>query len=138
MSSPNNPKDQNNLMFAVALSILVLMGWQYFFARPEIQHQQAQQEFNKKLEAQNKGTSSSESPPNVANAPAVQTPSTETPAVGQQSTAAPLSREEALKSSARVQIRRRLSKAPSILTAAASTISCCRNITTPLTPIART
>jgi YidC/Oxa1 family membrane protein insertase len=91
-------------MFAVALSILVLMGWQYFFARPEIQHQQAQQEFNKKLEAQNKGASSSESPPNVANAPAVPTPSTEAPAVGQKSTAPPLSREEALKSSARVQI----------------------------------
>ena len=66
MTSPRDPKDQNNLIFAVALSILVLMGWQYFFARPEIQHEQARQEFNKQLDAQNKGKTSSQSPPNVA------------------------------------------------------------------------
>ena len=101
MNSPKDPKDQNNLIFAVALSILVLMGWQYFFARPEIQHEQARQDFNKQIEAQNKGTGSSENPPNVANAPS--SPA-EAPKVGQQPAVKTLSREEALKSSARVRI----------------------------------
>jgi YidC/Oxa1 family membrane protein insertase len=103
MTSPKDPKDQNNLIFAVALSILVLMGWQYFFARPEIQHEQARQNFNKKIEAQNRGTSSSENPPNVASAPSASSP-VEAPGVGQQPAAKPLSREDALTSSPRVKI----------------------------------
>jgi YidC/Oxa1 family membrane protein insertase len=104
MKSPNDPKDQNNLMFAVALSIAVLMGWQYFFARPQIQHEQARQEFNKKLEAQKDGTSSSEAPPSVANAP-IASPSANVPAAGQQTpTATSLTRDETLKASPRVPI----------------------------------
>ncbi|HVZ05626.1 membrane protein insertase YidC [Hyphomicrobium sp.] len=102
MNSPKDPKDQNNLIFAVALSILVLMGWQYFFARPEIQHEQAKQEFNKQLDAQNKTTSSSGNPPNVANTPIASSPAA-VPNAGQQA-ATPLSREEALKGSPRVTI----------------------------------
>ena len=101
MKSPN---DQNNLMFAIALSIAVLMGWQYFFARPQIQHEQARQEFTKKLEAQRNGTSSSEAPPSVANAP-VASPSADVPAAGQQAaTATPQSRDETLKASPRIEI----------------------------------
>jgi YidC/Oxa1 family membrane protein insertase len=103
MTSPRDPKDQNNLIFAVALSILVLMGWQYFFARPEIQHQQARQEFNKQIDAQNKGATSSENPPNVANTHNAPSPA-EMPGVGQKPAVKPLSREEALKLSARVRI----------------------------------
>jgi YidC/Oxa1 family membrane protein insertase len=102
MTSPRDPKDQNNLIFAVALSILVLMGWQYFFARPELQQEHARQEFNKKIEAQNK-EAAPESPPNVGNAP-IAPPSSETPAGTQPQAAAPVSREDALKSSPRIQI----------------------------------
>jgi YidC/Oxa1 family membrane protein insertase len=105
MSSPSDPKDQNNLIFAVALSILVLMAWQYFFARPQIQHEQARQEFNKQLDAQNKGTSTSESPPNVANAPVAAPSGAAVPVSGQQSSATPaMSRDEILKASPRIQI----------------------------------
>lgn len=104
MSSPNDPKDQNNLIFAVVLSILVLMGWQYFFARPQIQHEQARQEFNKELDAQNKGTSTSEVPPNVANAPVAPPSATVPGASGQAQPVKVLSREEILKESPRVQI----------------------------------
>jgi YidC/Oxa1 family membrane protein insertase len=103
MNSPNDPKDQNNLMFAVVLSIAVLMAWQYFFARPQVQQEQARQEFNKQIEAQKSGTSPSEGPPSVANAP-VAAPSAEIPAAGQPPAAAPLSRDETLKASPRVQI----------------------------------
>ncbi len=37
MSSPNEPQDQNNLIYAIILSVMVLMGWQYFFAKPQVQ-----------------------------------------------------------------------------------------------------
>jgi len=102
MTSPREPKDQNNLMFAVALSILVLMGWQYFFARPELQQEHARQEFNKKIDAQNKeGTR--ETPPNVASTP-IAPPSTDTPTGAQSPATATLSREAALQGSSRLRI----------------------------------
>ena len=41
MTSPNSPQDQNNLMLAVILSLLVLVGWQYFFASPMVKEEQA-------------------------------------------------------------------------------------------------
>jgi YidC/Oxa1 family membrane protein insertase len=103
MNSPNDPKDQTNLMVAVALSILVLIAWQYFFARPQIQQEQARQEFNRELEAQRSGTSKPESPPNVANAP-VATPSAGVPGAATQPSAAPLTRQEALASSPRLKV----------------------------------
>ncbi|MBA2126291.1 membrane protein insertase YidC [Hyphomicrobium methylovorum] len=104
MSAPNDPKDHNNLMFAVALSILFLMGWQYFFARPQIEQEQARQEYSRKLDAQNKGTESSGNPPNVANTP-VAPPTTDMPQVNQSAApAAPVSRDEALKASPRIAI----------------------------------
>ncbi|MBS0238657.1 MAG: membrane protein insertase YidC [Proteobacteria bacterium] len=104
MSSPNDPKDQNNLILAVVLSILVLMGWQYFFARPQIQHEQARQEFNKEIDAQNKGTSNTEAPPNVANAPVAPPAATVPGASGQPQPAKALTRDEILKESPRIQI----------------------------------
>ena len=55
MASPNNPQDQNNLMFAVILSLVVLMGWQYFFAAPKMREEQARKEFSKEVEAQRSG-----------------------------------------------------------------------------------
>lgn len=102
MTSPREPKDQNNLMFAVALSILVLMGWQYFFARPELQHEQARQEFNKKIDAQNK-QATPDNPPNVASTP-IAPPSTDTPTGAHPPAAAIVSREVALQSSPRLKI----------------------------------
>ncbi|HML31139.1 MAG TPA: membrane protein insertase YidC, partial [Hyphomicrobium sp.] len=104
MSSPSDPKDQTNLIIAVVLSFLVLMGWQYFFAAPQIKHEQAKQAYTKQLDAQNKGTATSESAPNVANAPVAE-PSANPPVNAQQGTAEPLkSREEILKMTPRVLI----------------------------------
>src|SRR5262245_17182807 len=106
MSSPSDPKDQNNLIIAVVLSILVLMGWQYFFAAPQIKHEQARQEFNKQLDAQNAGKATSENPPNVSYAPAsnapIAPPSSAVPVGGQQGApATTASREDILKSTPR-------------------------------------
>ncbi len=102
MNSQNDPNDQNNLLFAIILSLAVLMGWQYFFARPQLQQDQARKEFSKELEAQRSGAST-QGPPGVANAP-VAVPSATVPAAGQAAPAA-LSREEALKASPRLPIR---------------------------------
>ncbi len=106
MSSPSDPKDQTNLIIAVVLSFLVLMGWQYFFAAPQIKHEQARQEFNKQLDAQNAGKATSENPPNVSNGPvAPSSSSSNVPVSGQQSASAPaMSREDILKSTPRVTI----------------------------------
>jgi YidC/Oxa1 family membrane protein insertase len=90
-------------MFAVALSILVLLAWQYFFAGPQIHQEQARQEYSKKLDAENKTTNPVENPPNVANAPAA-APSANVPDINQHPAAASLTREEALKESPRVPI----------------------------------
>ncbi|MET0408029.1 MAG: membrane protein insertase YidC [Hyphomicrobium sp.] len=103
MSSPSDPKDQNNLIIAVVLSFLVLMGWQYFFAAPQIKHEQARQEFNKELDAQNTGKATAESPPNVANGP-IAAPAANVPGSTQQEPSLPKTREEILKSSPRVAI----------------------------------
>jgi YidC/Oxa1 family membrane protein insertase len=103
MSSPSDPKDQNNLIIAVVLSMLVLMGWQYFFAAPQIKHEQQKQEFNKQLDAQNKGNATSESPPNVANAPVAQS-SADAPAGGQRPAEQVQPRDVLLKATPRVAI----------------------------------
>lgn len=41
MKSPNDPQDHKNLMIAIILSLAVLLGWQYFFAMPELREEQA-------------------------------------------------------------------------------------------------
>ena len=37
-------KDHKNTILAIVLSLIVIIGWEYFFARPEVQQQQAQQQ----------------------------------------------------------------------------------------------
>ena len=103
MTSQNDPRDQNNLLFAIILSLAVLMGWQYFFAKPQIQQEQARKEFNKELDAQRSGASTS-GPPGVGVATSpVAAPSNAIPAAGQPAAAA-MSREDALKASPRLPI----------------------------------
>jgi YidC/Oxa1 family membrane protein insertase len=106
MSSPSDPKDQNNLIIAVVLSMLVLMGWQYFFAAPQIKHEQAKQDYSKQIDAQKNGAPQGQNPPSVANAPPVAAPSTDASVPAAQPSAAmpARSREEILKSSPRVAI----------------------------------
>src|SRR5580693_2862775 len=37
-------KDHKNTILAIVLSLIVIIGWEYFFARPELQQQAQQQE----------------------------------------------------------------------------------------------
>lgn len=100
MTSPNDNKDQNNLLYAIILSLLVLMGWQYFVAGPASQQEQARRDHAKQVAAQQKG----EQPagvPGVASTPAPNAAQSQNPTV----TPAPLSRDEALKQSPRVAVR---------------------------------
>ncbi len=102
MNSQNDPKDQNNLLFAIILSLAVLMGWQYFFAQPKLRQEQARKEFTKGLEAQKSGDGS-QGPPSVAAAP-VAPPLAGAPTTPGQAPLAPMSREEALKAAPRIAI----------------------------------
>jgi YidC/Oxa1 family membrane protein insertase len=105
MSLQNDPKDQNNMMLAIVLSLAVLLGWQYFFAQPQIEQERARQEFAKTLEAQRAGE--------AGTAPGVATPDGAVP-VAQPSGAAPnvpaiattqeVPRDQALAASPRVPI----------------------------------
>ena len=101
MNRQNDPQDQNNLMFAVILSLMVLMGWQYFFAAPKIRQEQARKEFTKEAETQRTG-GQTQGVPGVA-APVAE-PAATTP-TATQSPQAPVSRDEALKVSPRLAIK---------------------------------
>ena len=102
MNSQNDPKDQNNLMTAVILSLAVMLGWQYFFAQPKLREEQARQQIARELEAQRKG-SPQQGLPSVATPPVAQPGATAPPVAGQPAQA-PVSRDEALKGSQRVTI----------------------------------
>ncbi len=107
MNSQNDPKDQNNLLYAIVLSLAVLLGWQYFFARPMVQQEQARKDFQKSLDAQKSGDQAGipqTGIPNVATAP-IAAPSASTPVGSGQPAAAAVSRDDALKASPRLPIR---------------------------------
>ena len=104
MASPNNPQDQNNLMFAVILSLFVLMAWQYFFAAPKIRDEKARQEFSKEVEAQRSGAQT-QGPPGVGSTPGPVAPPAGAPTAAGQPVTAPITREEALKLSPRIAIK---------------------------------
>jgi YidC/Oxa1 family membrane protein insertase len=36
--------EHKNTILAIVLSLIVVVGWEYFFAKPELQQQQAQQQ----------------------------------------------------------------------------------------------
>lgn len=108
MNSQNDPKDQNNLLYAIILSLAVLLGWQYFFARQMVQQEQARKEQQlKSAEAQRAGEA--QGPPGVAApttaAPPIAAPSASTPVGAGGATQTSASRDDALKASPRIAIR---------------------------------
>jgi YidC/Oxa1 family membrane protein insertase len=99
----NSNHDQRNLLFAVILSFAVLLGWQYFFAAPRLQDEQARQEFSKQVDAQRSGAEV-QGLPGVGTSP-ITPPSASSPAAGAQPATMTVTREEALRLSPRVPIR---------------------------------
>jgi YidC/Oxa1 family membrane protein insertase len=92
--------DQKNLFLAIGLSILVIIGWQYFYAQPQIERQKQERQ------AQQAGQPSTVPQPGGATPAAPGAPAQ--PAAGPAAPGAPtspaVSREAALAGSERVQI----------------------------------
>jgi YidC/Oxa1 family membrane protein insertase len=92
-----NSEDSRNLILAIALSVLVLIGWQYFFAAPQMQKDRAA--------LQQAQTQTTQAPTNAAPGAAptvVGAPALAPPAAPAQAT--PKTRAEALAASPRVAI----------------------------------
>ncbi len=86
--------DNRNTILAVALSIMVLIGWQYFFARPQIEAQRQQQATQQALNADKQG----------GQAPGAGAPQPGAPAPSAAGAPQGKTRDEALKASPRVKI----------------------------------
>lgn len=92
--------ENRNMILAIALSLAVLLGWQYFVAGPKLQKAQiAQQAAQQQTEGQSTGQAA---PATTATGAA--TEGGATPTVGLNTTTAFVSREEALAKSPRVLI----------------------------------
>jgi YidC/Oxa1 family membrane protein insertase len=87
-----NSEDSRNLILAIALSVLVLIGWQYFFAAPQLQKDRAAQQ-----QTQTQTQAQTTPAPAVGGAPALAPP-------GAPAQAAPKTRADALAASPRVAI----------------------------------
>ncbi len=95
--------ENRNTILAVVLSLIVLLGWQYFVAGPQLERQQAQLEAQQKAEAERQAVSGTGNPD--APQPSV-SPGSETTAPTQ-ATGGPAtfeSREQALAASSRIAI----------------------------------
>ncbi len=91
--------DNKNTILAIVLSALVLIGWQYFFAKPQQRAQQQQQQQTELQQSEHQAQPAGSRPPSASEHGAPTVP-------GQQATpaAAAATRAEALKQSARVPI----------------------------------
>jgi YidC/Oxa1 family membrane protein insertase len=95
------PDDQKNLIIAVVLSMAVMLGWQFFYAGPQMKAQQERAQ-REKLEAQKAAESAGQTTPlapAVPGAPPTTTAPTHTAPITPAAT-----RDEALGRGARIQI----------------------------------
>jgi len=99
--------DQKNLMLAIVLTGIVLIAWQFLFGVPQIQQKPVPPPQQQQTQQQPPARQPGPSPQPAPGTPASGTPASGTPASGtpEQSANAPvLTREDALKASARVPI----------------------------------
>ncbi len=90
-------QDNKNLYLAIALSILVIIGWNYFYGAPQLQKErQTQAQLQQPSTAPQPGSPAALPPPSP-NAPPRGTPSSESPAPAE-------TREAALAASPRIQL----------------------------------
>lgn len=92
--------DQRNILLAIVLSVVILVGWQFLFVKPQIE-QQGQQ-----IQQPSVGQSAGEQPSVVGSGGVASTPTlgASVPSVLRQTQSGVLTREEALKKTARVEI----------------------------------
>ena len=92
--------DQRNILLAIVLSVVILVGWQFLFVKPQIE-QQGQQ-----IQQPAVDQSAGEQPSVVGSGGVASTPTlgASVPSVLRQTQSGVLTREEALKKTARVEI----------------------------------
>ena len=95
--------DKTNMFVAIGLSLLVLLGWQYFVAGPRLEQQ-------RQIEAQNKAAQAQTQPPGVtpdgvpSPSPKEGGPAAPAPGTAPTPPGGPVSREAALARAPRVKI----------------------------------
>lgn len=71
--------EYTNTIIAIVLSLIVVVGWEYFFARPQLQHQAQQQQHQQHQQTAQPGTPAPASPagsaPQAPSAPSARPPS---------------------------------------------------------------
>lgn len=98
------PDDHRNLLIAVALSMAVMLGWQVFYAGPQIKEQQERAQRERTAQQQEAGKAAGESPAETPAAPGTALPGSR-PAAQPTIAGLPVAtRAEALTRSARVPI----------------------------------
>jgi YidC/Oxa1 family membrane protein insertase len=105
--SQRRPDDQRNLLIAVALSMAVMLGWQYFYAGPQIKAQQekAQREAEAKKAAEQAAQGTTPATPTAPAAPGAALPAAPTAQPKTSLTALPTkTRAEALSAAQRVPV----------------------------------
>ncbi len=94
-----DPDQQRNLLLAVVLSMAVLLGWQYFYAGPKLEQEQARQRAQREL-AQKQGDTPDAAKPSTAAPP----PGAAVPGAGAAAPAPTVSREDSIKVSPRLTV----------------------------------
>jgi YidC/Oxa1 family membrane protein insertase len=94
--------DNRNFIIAIFLSVLVFVGWQYFFINPQMEAEQARQQAAAESSGTAAQTPSGTSAPGDARLPAVEGPAS---LLGDVPARAMLAREEALAQAPRLAIR---------------------------------
>ncbi|MDZ4382691.1 MAG: membrane protein insertase YidC [Parvibaculum sp.] len=94
--------DNRNFIIAIFLSVLVFVGWQYFFINPQMEAEQARQQAAAESNSTAAQTPSGTSAPGDARLPAVEGPASP---LGDAPARAMLAREEALAQAPRLAIR---------------------------------
>ena len=97
-------EDNRNLLLAIALSVVILLGWQFFYAKPQMEKQQEIARQNQQTQTQ--AASAGASNPAATAAPPGQAPGSAAPQTAPGSAAALVSgtREQALAASPRIKI----------------------------------
>ncbi|MEJ8570903.1 membrane protein insertase YidC [Microbaculum marinum] len=97
--------DNRNYILAIALSLVILVAWQYFYAIPQMEKEKARQELIEQSQAPQTGSGTAPSPGSTAPGADVQVPGTIGTAPSQPGSAAPAeTREAALAASPRVPL----------------------------------
>ena len=91
---PQDQESQRNLVLAIALSLAVLIGWQFLYAAPRAKLEQEQRQAQVAADNARKTAAATQTVPGAPTAPGAKTSPSQTPAIA--APAQPISRDAAL------------------------------------------